>query len=77
MIDVKMLKTSGNVEYFEVSLLLDGPLHLLLQHLLVLVDLVQPLLHPPRPLPVDNVTKYSMSNFGIHFEWEISREIVM
>ena len=46
-----MLKMSqGRIEYLEVALLLDGPLHLLLEHLLVLVDLVQPLSHPPRPL---------------------------
>ena len=51
---MKMLKMSqGRIEYLEVALLLDGPLHLLLEHLLVLVDLVQPLSHPPRPLPVD------------------------
>ena len=54
MIDMKMLKMSqGRIEYLEVALLLDGPLHLLLEPLLVLVDLVQPLSHPSRPLPAD------------------------
>ena len=72
MIGVKMLKTSGNVEYFEVALLLDGPLHLLLQHLLVLVDLVQPLLHPPRPLPVD-IIQFPISGCVLT-EYEISQE---
>ena len=44
----------GGVEDGEVALLLDGPLHLLLEDPLLRVDLVQPLLHPPRPLPADN-----------------------
>ena len=69
---MKMLKTSGDVEYLEVALLLDGPLHLLLEHLLVLVDLVQPLLHPPRPLSVDN-SQFPILGYVLT-EYEISQE---
>ena len=45
--------SEGCIEDGEVPLLLDGPPHLLLEDSLLLVDLVQPLLHPPRPLPAD------------------------